>query len=395
MPLFLRYIVLELLKVFFAVLLFLSILFTIMLTVQEVISRGIPFIYAVQLIPYITIAQLRYSLPMTLLLATTTSFSRMAGANEIIAVKALGIAPWRILWPVWSLAILISLLCTWVNDFAVSQGYIGMAQIILSSTEDTIYTILQKEGKFSIDGDKGVSISVSRVENKRLMSPVIVMKDPPLKVRADQAEIHVDYQKGELEVVLVRPQSLSEDGNVGGYLEGEYRYHCPLPQMETTNYDEMSPSKLPLRAISDQIVKTENKIKISKNYLAMVSSAAYLSGDWSLLKEEGWDKQAKGLDDLYGRLDRLRAEPDRRWAAGFSCFFFIWVGAPLAVKMQKSDIFASFFACFLPILIIYYPLLMAGTNYAKEGILPPPIVWTANACLGVIGYFLVKTIHKN
>ena len=393
MQLFHRYILGELFKTFFGVLLFLTLLFTLVLVVQEAVSQGIPFQHAIRLLPFMAVEQLRYSLPMTLLLATTTCFSRMSGSNEIIAIKALGIAPWRLLWPVWVFAVIVSLAGVWVNDFTAFRGYVGMAQIILYATEDTIYSKLQRDREFAIDNDKGFKIAVDRVENKKLIMPVITRRDPPMTIKAEQAEIRVDHQKGELEVVLVGLQSEWENGLTMN-INGEISYQYPLPTI-STNHDDARPSKVPLSAVSDQITKTENHLASVKKYMSANTSFAFATGNFSELSDSNLQYQKNALNYYYDRLTLLNLEPARRWASGFSCFFFVWIGAPLSIRMQKSDVFASFFACFLPILIVYYPLLMYGTTCAKDGILPPQVIWLANLCLGVIGYFLLKSIHKN
>jgi lipopolysaccharide export system permease protein len=100
------------------------------------------------------------------------------------------------------------------------------------------------------------------------------------------------------------------------------------------------------------------------------------------------------IHSLQSHHNRLSVEPPRRWATGFSCFFFVWLGAPLAIWMRKSDFFASFFACFVPILILYYPLLMFGLDQAKNGTLPPSCVWLANVGIGIIGFWFLRKIHR-
>ena len=78
------------------------------------------------------------------------------------------------------------------------------------------------------------------------------------------------------------------------------------------------------------------------------------------------------------RLNKLRTEPFRRWAAGFSSLCFVLVGAPLAIQMKRSDMMSTFGCVFLPILIIYYPFFHYGFDRAKTGALPPYSVWAAN-----------------
>jgi len=94
------------------------------------------------------------------------------------------------------------------------------------------------------------------------------------------------------------------------------------------------------------------------------------------------------------RLHRLQTEPWRRWANGFSCFFFVLVGAPLAIRMRNADLWTSFAVCFLPILIVYYPLMAYGVDRAKCGELPPYAVWLGNVILAAAGLWLLRKIVR-
>ena len=91
---------------------------------------------------------------------------------------------------------------------------------------------------------------------------------------------------------------------------------------------------------------------------------------------------------------RLQTEPWRRWAWGFSCFFFVLVGAPLAMLAKTSDYWSTFGLCFLPTLIVYYPLFIFGLEQAKDGIVPPYGVWMGNVILAVIGIMLIVRVRR-
>ena len=79
---------------------------------------------------------------------------------------------------------------------------------------------------------------------------------------------------------------------------------------------------------------------------------------------------------------------------GFSCFAFVLVGVPLAVRMRNSDVWTSFAVCFLPILAVYYPLLAFGVDQAKSGELPPYCVWAGNVVLIAVGAILVRRVLR-
>jgi lipopolysaccharide export system permease protein len=93
-------------------------------------------------------------------------------------------------------------------------------------------------------------------------------------------------------------------------------------------------------------------------------------------------------------LYRLQTEPPRRWANGFSCLCFALVGAPMAIRRRNSDMLTSFFLCFLPILVVFYPLLAWGLDRAKAGAVPPYSVWAADIILSVWGLWMLRNVVR-
>jgi len=90
----------------------------------------------------------------------------------------------------------------------------------------------------------------------------------------------------------------------------------------------------------------------------------------------------------------LLLEPHRRWSAGFSCLCFAWVGAPMAIRRRNRDFLTSFFLCFVPILIVYYPLLAYGVDGAKNGTVPAYTVWAGNLLLMLWGAWLLRRVIR-
>ena len=61
---------------------------------------------------------------------------------------------------------------------------------------------------------------------------------------------------------------------------------------------------------------------------------------------------------------------------------------------RNGNALSSFFLCFLPILLVYYPLLAFGVDQAKSGALPPWIVWLGNAVLAGWGLWLLRRVMR-
>src|SRR5262249_44033042 len=71
------------------------------------------------LVPYVIPSTLPYTIPVSLLFAATVVYGRLAGDNEIIAVKSAGLSVWIVLWPTVFLALS---LCFWL--LYASAGWI-------------------------------------------------------------------------------------------------------------------------------------------------------------------------------------------------------------------------------------------------------------------------------
>ena len=48
--------------------------------------------------------------------------------------------------------------------------------------------------------------------------------------------------------------------------------------------------------------------------------------------------------------------------------FFVILGAPVGILFAKRDFLSAFITCFVPIIMLYYPLMLFGVNLGKEGI---------------------------
>ena len=143
-----RYVLFQLIGVF---LLSLGGITFFMLTVgiaREAITQGVGLMQIVRMMPYILPDALRFAVPATILFASCNVFGRLSSANEIVAMKSLGISPWRILWPCFAVVVLLSFAAVWLNDLAVSWGREGVRRVVLESLEDIAYRMLETQHSY-------------------------------------------------------------------------------------------------------------------------------------------------------------------------------------------------------------------------------------------------------
>jgi lipopolysaccharide export system permease protein len=85
-----------------------------------------------------------------------------------------------------------------------------------------------------------------------------------------------------------------------------------------------------------------------------------------------------------------------RPALSVGCLFFILVGCPVGIWFSRSDYLSSFITCFMPIILVYYPLTLCGTGMAKEGRINPFImVWGADILIALVGVVLFWRLLRN
>lgn len=394
MPLVTRYILWELIKQFLSALAGMTGLVLLVGVAQEAIDHGLGLLPILRMIPYILPEALRFSVPATILLACCSVYGRMSSMNEVVAAKSLGIAPRVLLWPALAIAFVVSLVAVWLNDIAVSWGRIGVRQVVIQSVEEIAYGMLRTQRTYS---DRKFSINVKRVEGRRLIRPTITFHgsddDPSVVLAAREAELRYNADESSLSIFLT-DGTVDVAGKVTAHFSERIEQRIPLSDKEEQKSGDR-PSCCPLWKIGGAVQQQRREIDQLEAQLAVAAAYDLASGDFATLGEAEWLTQRTRLTAARQRLFRLQTEPWRRWASGFSCFFFCLVGAPLAVKLKKGDFLTTFFLCFLPILVVYYPLMALGVDRAKTGELPPYAVWLGNVICLAAGLWLLRSVDKH
>src|SRR5205823_11595883 len=93
----------------------------------------------------------------------------------------------------------------------------------------------------------------------------------------------------------------------------------------------------------------------------------------------------------------LEVEMHMRPAVGLGCLCFVLVGCPVGIWFSRSDYLSAFITCFLPIVFVYYPLLLCGLNLAKGSMRIPLAVsiWTADGLIALVALGLFRRLLRN
>jgi len=387
-----RYVLFDLLKVFSMTLSGLTILIFVVLIGKEAVDKGIGLGPLLRMAPYLLPQAMQFAVPGTMLLAVTYVYGRMASYNEIVAIKALGISPMCVIWPTFVLATLVSFGAVVLNDIAVSWGRLGVQRVFLSSIEEVTYGQLRVKHAYNLGK---ANITVRDVVGHRLIQPTLIIQstgdEPTLTVSAAEAELSLLPEKGK---IVLRLDDFEIDGEFKYEDPGTFNYEVSLEELTGSTTKNRSPSTYALAEIKPAIKEQEDMLARIEQSLVAQSAFGMMTGDFDSLSDAAWKVHEKDKLNAEYRLHRLHTEPWRRWASGFSCLCFVLIGVPVSVWMKQSEFLASFFICFMPILLVYYPLLAVSVDQAKDGTFPPESVWIGNFLLSLVGIWLLRRVNR-
>ncbi|MEX2306944.1 MAG: LptF/LptG family permease [Pirellulales bacterium] len=387
-----RYVLFDLLKVFLLTLTGLTLLIFVVLIGKEAVDKGIGLGPLLRMAPYLLPQAMQFAVPGTMLLATTSVYGRMASYNEIVAIKSLGISPMTVIWPTLVLATLVSFVAVVLNDVAVSWGRLGVQRVFLASIEEVTYGQLRMRHTYNLGK---ANITVRDVEGHRLIWPTLIVQasdeQPAWTISAEEAELHLLPDEGKL---VVRFHDLDLDGPVKWINPDTQEYVMSLEELTGSSTKNRSPSTYALAEIAPAIREQEELLGRIEQATVAQTAFGMLTGDFDSLSEASWKIHEREKENAQVRLHRLQTEPWRRWANGFSCLCFVMIGVPVAVWLRFSEFIASFFVCFLPILVVYYPLLAVSVDQAKDGVFPPQSVWLGNILLSLAGVWLLRRVNR-
>lgn len=389
------YILSEILKLFLVALIAFTTIIILYGILNQLTRQGLGLMAIVELVPYVLPVSLQYALPATLLFAVCSVYGRISADAELLSVMAVGVPPAKFITPTLLMAFFISLFAVWLNDIAYSWGKPGINRVVMHSIEEVAYRYLKSQGSYS--SENGFSIHVHGIgpDGRELILPTISTRSrsggAPITIEAQSARLQLEPEREELVICL--NDSIVTVGDAVAKKPGQFIF--PVQLMEATKKSmSRSPADFAMRQISGEVRQQQTSIDSTQELIAARSGMALAIGKYEWLSDDQsntWNAQLVSGTD---RINQLRMEPWRRWASGFSCLFFVWFGIPLSIWMKSADYWTSFGTCFLPTILIYYPVFTIGLRHAKDGSWTPAAVWLGNVALVFAGAWFMRRIYR-
>lgn len=388
-----RYLLSELLRVFFLMVVVLTVMLVFVGLLKERENQGLGFEQIIQIMPYVVPSMLPFTIPATLLLAVTVVYGRVAGDQEVIAAKAAGVNPLRLLTPAFLLGIAMAFGSFAMTNFATPWAIDNMERIVTQAIEDIFLDKLASQHYIS-EPEKGFSITVADVKERILVNATFTVRDDnhqQVTLNARYAKIRFDMDERKIKVSL-RDVQANVPGRDLGLSWDEKELAFPL-DMDARARNARHQT---IDDIYQRLATESAEAKINQQQRDQHAAMLLLTGDFHRFGDATMEQYAVHPRTIVQSQRKLNTEIHSRYAMAASCFFFVLLGGPFAVYQARRQFITAFIMCFLPILLVYYPVTFLMVNLGKTGTIDPAWgMWVPNAILAVASLWVLRKVIQH
>jgi len=400
-----RYVLGEVLRAFGLSLLTITCIFVLLTVMTTAASIGLSPAEILQLVPYMIPRSLPYTVPVSLLFAATVVYGRLASDNEVIAVKTAGLNAMVLIWPSILVSLVLSVILSVASARSIPESNAAAKKVIYQNLEDFFYKMLKKDRTFDVP-TWPFKIEVADVEGrvmikphfkKRSDKPVVPLALPidgeqeapaayDMVIVAKTAQLKFDLEHSKVRIFF-------EDANISRAgdepAEGTVRstwFDFDVPGNGIVQAARML-DEMTVEEMREREAEYRENIALERKRQAV--AAAMWVGSGRLNGAKWADVQsAFAKYDFWGsEINKFETEIQVRLAMAWGSLFFVVLGAPVGIIFARRDFLSAFISCFMPIIMVYYPLILFGTNLGKEGLVPPLLVWAGNGVLWAAAWF--------
>ena len=180
-------------------------------------------------------------------------------------------------------------------------------------------------------------------------------------IEAKQAELHFDLEAKVVRVTLEHAEMQHLDRNSDVALINDNILEIPIPANSHFGVDKKIQEYTNTEIIAE-LLTNHRKRRVERRRQAIKGGFGFASGridriDWgevqqAFLQHGGW----------ISRCNELETEKQLRVSMAFGSLLFVVLGAPVGILFAKRDFLSAFMTCFMPIILLYYPLMLFGVN---------------------------------
>ena len=344
---------------------FILLLDTISNLMRILVSRGADLVTVFRAFLYLLPSIFSVTIPMAFLLGVLLAFGRLASDSEIVALRASGVSPARLLRPVLALAGLAGLATFYFVGIALPAANQAYRELIFKLVISKARTQMTPR-VFNDDLIPGMVFYISDIPARSGEWKDVVIHDgrtpsKPRLILARTGRLHVDEQRKTvgLDLTEATVYSFNMIDPSDFHLERMGAGYQPLP------YEQFFPNVT--------LAKGDREMSLGE-LQAMVEQ----------LKSQG-----KAQSD-WGRYE---VEYHKKFAIPTACIVFGLLGLGLSLGSKKEARSAAFGLSIL-VIFVYYVIIRLGEQAGDTGLLSPFFsMWGANLVLGAVALVLLVLNH--
>ena len=374
---------------------------------------------------------LALAIPMAVLVATLMAFGRLSSDHEIAALKAGGVHLYRLMAPVFIIAVFISIGMERFNN-SVLPDFNHRVRLLYSDISRKRPTLALEPHVF-FDELPNYSLLVHKMEENGTLLKGVIINDytDPLHSKTVIAESgRLEFSEAQERMVLTLYDGEIHDvdrENLEDYRRLKFQqqvFSIPVPDMvlKRSNSQRRGDREKSVKMMREDIQndmkvlreKQENVRRIVRDDLGKIFPESF----W----EEGLDRSEKSvsfdalqdlniknlnigarnqsiLQQIQGELrvirgcrrsiNALEVEIQKKYSIPIACIVFVLVGAPLGIMARQGGM-AFGGGMSLGFFLIYWAFLIGGEQLADRGFVGPVMaMWAPNIIVGLGGIYLV------
>lgn len=321
--------------------------------VNEILDSGLSIAAAMEVLALKIPQFIAYSFPMSVLLSTLMTFSRLSSDSELVALRSCGVTVYRMLIPAVVFCSVITGLTFLFNESIVPAANYRAATTLERALndddpdfreEDILYQ--EFEDVIREDGDRGTFMSrmfyAKSFDGEQMKGLTIL-----------------DFSRGSLDqIISARTARWNEDTSAWTFYDGTiYVVSADGSFRNIIKFEEQTLQipRSPLDLATRNRNYSEMNIAQSQEYLQLVEQ----SGDADKIRE-------------------LRVRIHQRYALPFTCIAFGIVGTAVGSQLRRTGRAVSF-ALSILLVFSYYLLAFLSGAIAQVGLIPPVVgAWLPN-----------------
>ena len=340
--------------------------------VRKIVEFGLPFQVALKVLILKLPGFLVLSFPMSMLLATLLAYGKLSSNSELLALKSLGVANRRIIFP----AVILSIFMTFLT-FTFNDSLVPMSNRYAENTMRTSLgkAISSEEGKHIMFSRYGSQIDKSNKVSNSNENLTHIFYAKYFRNNFMEEVTLIDFSRIGVEQILKAEKGkFDQNKNLWIFYDGRLTITQDTGEISFINFNEY---KYPLGEGPRELAKVPSDANDMTVRQAIKAESLY--------RQAGNNKEAR----------RMRVRIQEKFTLPAACIVFGLIGSSFGVRSISRSSKSQGFGLSVLMIFGYYILSFFSSSLGVKGILNPVLAAWAPVFLSIyLSIFLLRRASK-